>query len=308
MTRRAEAENPPEGHFVMADGIRLHYTRHGDPANPSLVMLHGNGAMATEMEISGLVQAAARDFQVFVFDRPGYGHSDRPAGRNYTPQAQARLISAAIHELGIVTPIVLAHSWATMVAFHMAINKPQAMRALVLVSGYYTPSVRLDAPLLGAPALPILGTLMRHTVSPLLGRLLWPLMVRRIFAPAKVTDAFKTRYPVWMSLRPGQLLASSAEAAMMPLQAVHLAQRAKELKVPTVIVAGEKDRLVMTAWQSERLHRHLPSTRLRIVPGAGHMVHHTATADVLEAVHQARDMSKALTPPISAMSSDAPRP
>jgi pimeloyl-ACP methyl ester carboxylesterase len=293
MTRRAEAANPPHGRFVFADGVRLHYTKRGSAANPPLVLLHGNGAMAREMELSGLVESAAEDFHVFVFDRPGYGHSDRPEGRRYTPEAQARLVLSAMSELGIESPLVLAHSWATMVACHMAIAEPAALRALVLVSGYYTPSLRLDTPLLGAPALPGIGTLMRHTVSPWLGRLMWPLMTRRVFAPGPVTEAFRTRYPVWMSLRPSQLLASAAEAAMMPIQAARLARRVARLDVPTMIVAGDKDRLVTTAWQSERLHERLPRARLRLVPGAGHMVHHTNTGDVMAAVREALDMSGA---------------
>jgi pimeloyl-ACP methyl ester carboxylesterase len=143
---------------------------------------------------------------------------------------------------------------------------------------------------MGAPALPLLGTLMRHTVSPLLGRLMWPLMVRRLFSPAPVTAGFK-RYPVWMSLRPGQLAASAAEAAMMTVQAMKLKRREEALEVPTVIVAGDKDRLVMTRWQSSRLHQRLPETRLRIVQDAGHMVHHTSPAEVMEGVYEAWHLS-----------------
>lgn len=34
-------------------------------------------------------------------------------------------------------------------------------------------------------------------------------------------------------------------------------------------------------------HRRMPSIRLRLVPGAGHMVHHTAPGEVAAAVHEA---------------------
>ena len=85
MTQRAVAQYPPEGNFVDANGVRLHYTQHGLPNRAAVVLVHGNGAMAREMEISGLVQLLERDFHVFVFDRPGYGHSERLSGRSYTP-------------------------------------------------------------------------------------------------------------------------------------------------------------------------------------------------------------------------------
>ena len=63
---------------------------------------------------------AARQYHVFVFDRPGYGHSTRPSGRLYTPDEQARLFLQALTLLGVHRPVVLAHSWATLVAVAMA--------------------------------------------------------------------------------------------------------------------------------------------------------------------------------------------
>lgn len=309
LTRKAERDNPPQGRFVLVDGLRLHYTEHGDASQPPLVLLHGNGASATEMELSGLVEQAARHFHVYVFDRPGYGHSERPAqGRSYTPEAQARLFLDALRALGVQRPIVLGHSWGSLVAFAMALAEPPSLRALVLVAGYYTPSLRLDAPLMGVPALPVLGPLLRHTVSPLLSRLIWPLMLRRVFGPAKVTQAFKQRYPVWMSLRPHTLQASAAEAAMLPLEGLRQRRREAELSVPTVVVAGESDLLVLTRWQARRLHARLPQTRLHVVPGAGHMVHHTATAQVMEAVYEAWHMSEPLVSTSSSLAEAALAP
>lgn len=291
MTRRAMAANPARGRFVAAGGMRLHYTEHGDVGKPPLVLLHGNGVMARELELSGLVREAARDFRVLVFDRPGYGHSQRPAGHSYTPQAQAEILLAALRGLGVRKPLVLGHSWGALVAFAMALRSPDAVRGLVLVSGSYTPSLRLDTALLGLPALPLVGTLMRHTVSPLLGRLLWPLQLRRMFAPQQPSEAFRRDYPLALALRPQQLAASAAEMAMLPVEVARLARHARELSVPTVLLAGDKDRQVMTFWQSARLHRRLPASRLHVVPGAGHMVHHTEVGDVLDAIHEAARMA-----------------
>jgi hypothetical protein len=66
----------------------------------------------------------------------------------------------------------------------MAQDHSAQLRAVVLVAGYYTPSLRLDTFLLSPPAIPVIGTLMRYTISPVLGRLALPLCVRRVFAPA----------------------------------------------------------------------------------------------------------------------------
>jgi pimeloyl-ACP methyl ester carboxylesterase len=296
MTRRVQARTPPHGKFVLAQGVRLHYTEYGKAGRPTVVLVHGNGAMAREMEISGLPELLARDFHVLVFDRPGYGYSERPYGRIYTPHGQAEILLAAMKTLSIERPIVLGHSWGAMVALAMGLREPLSVRALVLVSGYYTPTLRLDGALLGAPAIPLVGTVLRHTVGPWLARLIWPLMIRRVFAPSGVTERFDREYPVWMSLRPGPLRASASEAVMMQAQALRLMRRQNELEVPAMIVAGDKDRLVMTNWQSQRLHDRVPRSRLQLVAGAGHMVHHTAPAQVAQAVYEAWHMSAPATP------------
>jgi pimeloyl-ACP methyl ester carboxylesterase len=296
MVKRAQADHPARGSFVLVDDVRLHFTVHGQPRHPPLVLLHGNGGSADEMELSGLVAAAAQRYRVYVFDRPGYGHSERPPHRSFTPNAQAALLLHALRVLEVRQPIVLGHSWGALVALAMALREPGALRSVVLASGYFTPSLRLDTAWLSAPALPVIGTLMRHTLSPVIGRLLWPLMLRRVFAPAPVPERFRRGFPVWLSLRPLTLKASAMESAMLPLQAAWLRPREKDVTVPVVVVAGEKDRLVMTRWQSGRLVGRLPDATLKTVPGAGHMVHHTATAHVLAAIDEAAARAESPVP------------
>jgi len=291
-TRQAERAFRPQGRFVIVNGVRLHYLQHGaDDAEQTLVLLHGMGSLAEEMELSGLVQQAALRFRVIVFDRPGHGHSDRPPGDGLRPEAQADLIQAALAQLGVQRPVLLGHGFGALVALALGLRHPQSVSSLVLVSGCYFPSVRLDVPVLAMPALPLLGTLMRHTVGPLLGRLLWPLAVRRAFSPTRVTQAFKQRYPVWMSLRPSQLHASAAESAQMIPAARRLQLQYGELQVPAVVVAGAQDRQVSAIAQSRRLYRKVENGRLRLIHGAGHMVHHVAAGEVMAAVHKAAAMA-----------------
>jgi pimeloyl-ACP methyl ester carboxylesterase len=311
-TRNAERDFPPKGRFVTVDGVRLHFTVHGrDDAPQTVLLLHGNGTMAEEFDISGLVRQVAERYRVVVFDRPGYGYSERPRGRRWGPEEQADLLHAAIQRLGIVEPVVLGHSWGALVALAMGLRHAGDLGGLVLASGYYFPSVRLDVPLNAGPAIPAVGTLMRHTVSPLLARLLWPLQVRRMFAPARPTSAFRARYPVAMSMRPGQLRASAEESAMMVPAAVALRRRYRDLDVPVVLVAGARDRYVSTAWHSSRLHEHVDRSWLRVVEDTGHMVHHVATGQVMAAIDQAAglawDRELLSRPPAGLKAGEAPR-
>ena len=59
------------------------------------------------------------------------------------------------------------------------------------------------------------------------------------------------------------------------------------IKAPVVIIAGEDDRLINIEEQSARLHRAIPGSTFRRVPGAGHMVHQTAPRLVMAAIDEA---------------------
>ena len=62
----------------------------------------------------------------------------------------------------------------------LALDHPAAVGGLVLLSGYYKPTLRLDVPLVAPAAIPIIGDVLRHTVSPLLGTALLPLSLKAI--------------------------------------------------------------------------------------------------------------------------------
>ncbi|MFC5510002.1 alpha/beta fold hydrolase [Massilia jejuensis] len=284
-TAQAERDNPPRGKFVDVDGVRLHYLERG--SGPVLVLLHGNGVFANDFEYSGLMAQLSERYRVIAFDRPGYGYSERPRSTVWTPDAQARLLHHALQQIGVDSAIVLGHSWGTMVALAMGLQVPDFVRGLVLLSGYYYPTLRLDVPLVAQPAIPVIGDLMRYTVSPLVARMLWPLLTKRVFAPMKVAERFR-QLPVWLALRPGQLRAAGAEAALMAPAALSLSRRLGSLRVPVQIVTGTQDKIVKPATHSERLHEalqaHGQSSELHVQPGVGHMVHYAHPEQVAGAV------------------------
>ncbi len=118
LANKAERDNPAAGRFLDVDGVRLHYVERG--SGEPLVLLHGNGSMIEDFESSGLIDLAARDHRVIVFDRPGFGHSDRPRNVVCTQDALAELIKHALKRLGVSNAIVFRHSWGASVAVALA--------------------------------------------------------------------------------------------------------------------------------------------------------------------------------------------
>jgi len=93
------------------------------------------------------------------------------------------------------------------------------------------------------PALPIIGSVFSHTIFPIVSRLIWPLLTGKIFAPAPVPPKFR-HFPKEMAVRPSQIRAAAAEAALMIPNAIVFREQYADLKVPTVIIAGEGDRVI----------------------------------------------------------------
>src|SRR5438045_9481048 len=102
----AERRNPAIGRFVECDGVRLHYIDRGDVAAPWIVLFHGNGSMIQDFLISGLVDELAKQYRVLCFDRPGFGHSERPRLRIWTATAQAALFVKALKQLDVRAPVL----------------------------------------------------------------------------------------------------------------------------------------------------------------------------------------------------------
>jgi pimeloyl-ACP methyl ester carboxylesterase len=285
LARSAERNNPARGKFVEVDGIRLHYVEQGK--GEPLVVLHGNGSMIQDFASSGLIDLASKRYRVIAFDRPGFGHSERPRSTIWTAEEQGQLIGAALGKLGVSRATLLAHSWGCSVAVALALRSPDLVRGLVLASGYYYPSIRADVVTMSGPAIPVLGDAIRFTLSPILARLMWPLLRRKIFGPAPVPQKFEDGFPKEMTFRPSQIRASAAESALMIPGAFALRERYSEMKMPIVIVAGEGDRLIDIDDQSARLHAELPHSIIHRVPGAGHMVHQTSPDAVMAAINEA---------------------
>jgi pimeloyl-ACP methyl ester carboxylesterase len=292
MAKKAERNNPPKGRFLKVSGVRLHYIERG--AGTPLVLLHGNGSTIQDFESSGMIDLAAKDYRVIVFDRPGFGHSERPRTTMWGPDAQAELIKCALAELGVFSATVLGHSWGASVAVAMGLKYPELVQGLVLASGYYYPTLRSDVVALAAPSLPLVGDLLSHTISPLVSRAMWPMMMAKIFGPQPVPRKFDG-FSKEMALRPSQIRASAAESALMIPDAFKFRLQYAKLKMPVVIIAGDEDKLIDVDTQSARLHSDVPQSSFHRFAGNGHMIQQTATDKVMSAIKEAAGASAELT-------------
>lgn len=281
--RSAEIEYPPIGTLIEVDGVMVHYLDTGGEGAP-IVLVHGNGSLIEDFVVSGLVDRLAASHRVIAFDRPGYGYTERPADRIWTAQAQAALFVAAARAIGIERPIVVGHSWGTLVALAWALDHPGEVAALGLLSGYYYPSARLDAMSLVVAELPVVGPVFTDAVAPIQTRIVGPLGNKMIFSPADVPERFKSEIPFGLMLRPSQIRASAKDGAQMPANAGMLTARYGELGLPMAVLWGDGDKLVKQSGQSQRFVDELGTATGHGLPGLGHMIHHSDPDAVAAAI------------------------
>ncbi len=296
-TQTAERKYPALGKFVTGKGARLHYVERG--VGQPVVFLHGNGVMIEDMLISGIFDDAARSHRAIAFDRPGFGHSDRPRGKLWTAGEQAAALMDAFKILGIDKPIVVGHSYGAVVALALALDYPAEIGGLVLASGYYFPTARLDAVAFSAPAIPLIGDLLNHTIAPIAGEVMSPRMVKKMFAPQAVPKSFQDEFPFGLMVRPSQIHAASQDGVTMVPSAFAMSDHYAEIRCQVAIVAGDQDTIVDPATQAVKLRDAIPGSSLEMVRGAGHMVHHADRTSIRRAIDAVT--AKSATAPVKSI-------
>lgn len=276
-----ERAHPPAGKFVDVMGVRLHYLERG--TGSPVVLVHGNAMSSEDFVASGIFERLAMRHRVIAFDRPGFGYSQRPRGVDWTAIRQADLLGDALKALEIVDPIVVGHSFGALVTAALAIAEPTALRAIVLLSGYYYPSMPFAVPAFAVAATSFARDIARYTAEPILARLTSAVTSKMLFAPAPVPASFDA-YPLAMSRRPSQIRATAEDAYFMESDASTLHGRYREIIVPTFVIGGVGDALVDTPAQSKRLASDVARGTFSAVDGAGHMVHYIATDRIVDAI------------------------
>ncbi|GGE42038.1 alpha/beta fold hydrolase [Actibacterium pelagium] len=280
---RAMASYPPEGQLLTVDGTQMHAVVRGD--GPDLVLIHGSSGSTRDFTFS-LMDKLAQDYRVIAIDRPGLGWSDW-ADSAETLSKQAELIRKTAQELGATSPLVLGQSYGGAVALAWALDAPQDVAGLVLLA---TPSHEWPTGLPG---------LYKATTNPVGRTFLVPLItafvppsyvdsqVEAIFHPQAAPSGYLDHFGPGMSLRRRTFRANGAQRKALKDQIVGMEGNYPSLQMPIEIVHGTADEIVGLDIHAVKLAHDVDSATLTPLEGIGHMPHHAAEADVVQAIHRA---------------------
>lgn len=289
----AESAFPPEGAFVEVAGRRVHYVQKGE--GPDLVLIHGASGNGRDMTYRFVDRLTDR-YRVTVFDRPGLGYTDRVspalanpfARRGETPQEQADLLRAAARALGIERPIVLGHSYGGSVAMAWALGDPEGTAAVVDVSGATMPwrgplnwTYRITEGRLAGAVVPWL-------VAAWAPQAIVDRAIAGTFRPDDVPDAYAEQLGAALTIRAASFRANARQVNSLLPAVTAMAARYPSLTMPLEIVHGDLDTIVGLEVHSRPLAGLVPGAHLTVLPGVGHMPHHTHPEAVVAAIDRAR--------------------
>lgn len=120
---------------VRARDIDMYYETYGKPNAEPLVLLHG--FTGTGEKFDPFVEELAERYRVYVPDWRGHGRTTNPSG-NIIHAELARDTAAFVAALGISRAHFCGHSSGGMQLLFLALEQPDIVHSLTLVSATYT--------------------------------------------------------------------------------------------------------------------------------------------------------------------------
>lgn len=243
-----------EATVVEAGGLRGRmYASRATPAvraeSPTIVLIHGIGA--SHRYLARLHHVLARTADTISIDLPGFGSTPRP-DRQLTAAEQGAFIHEVLDQSGVGPRVLVGHSMGSQFVLEAALQRPEQVPQVVLMG-------------------PVVD--VRRRTLP-----------RQMFALAKDAVLYETpgsNALVFSDyLRCGPLWYLKELRVMMnyPIE-----ERIRGLGMPVMVLRGASDPIATGEW-CRILARRAPAGRLVEVPGCGHVVQYTGTAQVADAI------------------------
>ena len=268
-----EWRNPPAGEFADIDDARIHYVHVPAPRNaelPAIVFIHGASANLRDQMLPIRPLLEGRAEMVFL-DRPGFGWSGRGPGNNESPSAQANTIAKLMDRLGIQKAIIVGHSFGGVITAAFGREHPDKTLGLVFLSPVSHPwPGGATAWYYKLTATPIIGWLFSETLAYPAGTLQMNGATACVFSPNKVPDFYVGNASIPLVLRPGAFRANAIDVAGLYDYALRAAPHYRDIKAPTVVISGDRDKVVYASIHSVGLVRDIPGAELIWVHNLGH--------------------------------------
>jgi pimeloyl-ACP methyl ester carboxylesterase len=249
--------------FLNIMGMRVHYRLEGNPADSTpLVLIHGTSSSLHTWD--SIVPVLRKDRRILRMDLPGFGLTGPTPDRVYGLDRYHQFLDSLFDRLGIRSCIIGGNSLGGLIAWTYAVHDSSRVKGLVLIDAAGYPRGKEEGNIgFKLAAMPGVG----RVLSKFTPRILIRKSLEGSYGdPALVNEVLVDRY-YDLLLREGNRVAMiDMFSSRRPAQ--H--ERISSIRKPTLIIWGDKDRLIDVS-NAYRFQQDLPGSRLLVIPGSGHV-------------------------------------
>lgn len=281
---RAEAAVPPSGQFVRVGEDSIHYMEagHGRP----ILFIHGLGGQLHHFA-GTLFSRLQDDYRVIALDRPGSGYSVRKNSSRGGIDEQAATLAAFIREQRIQRPLVVGHSLGGAIALALALDHPELVSGLVLISPLtHTPdAIPLEFKPMYVPS-PTKRWLLSQTVAVPASLKYAPQTLDFVFGPQRMTPDYPTTGGGMAGLRPSHYYATTTDFVAIGPSLPPYEARYEEIRMPVALMFGTADRVLDHRLNGLAMAARVPHIEIEMLDGFGHMLQFVATDEVEDVIRR----------------------
>lgn len=283
---------PPQGTFSVIGGEELHYREARPQGTPKGTVVLVHGAWADHADLFASLAPHLRDYRVIAIDRPGQGWSSRSSDMQMAvPARQADALMALLDRIAPERIVLVAHSLGGPLSTYIALQRPERLRALVLISAITHPWLG-DVQYLSLPASPTIGPFFNRLLFIPIASILVPKAIGIAFSPQSAPPDYAAASELPLLYREKTFRANIQDLLATEAFLQVLAPHYGDLHVPTVVITGDSDALVSPVRHSAAIAREVPNAKLMVLPGVGHMPHHARPQLIAEVISALIDQER----------------
>lgn len=265
--------------FIEVAGMKVHVRDEGPRDDPEpIVLMHGTSSSLHTWD--GWADALKKERRVIRFDLPGYGLTGPFPDDDYSMPRYVKFVLALLYKLDAPRVVLAGNSFGGSVAWQVAVAQPNRVAKLILVDAAGYPFKPTSIPIgFRIAKIPVLNKVMEYTLP----RSMIESSLRNVYGnPDKVTPALIDRY-YDLTLREGNRHAL-AQRFRQPLNGEG-SEQIKTLRMPTLILWGEKDFLIPLE-NAGHFHADIAGSQEVILENLGHVPHEEDPAQTVAIVQR----------------------
>jgi len=269
-------------HTLLIASRQIAYWTYGEAKNPVIVMVHG--FRGTHHGLERIVHEL-KDFYVIVPDLPGFGESEPMDTHDL--DGYVTFLRTFISSLQLShPPVLLGHSFGSIIASHFAAEYPTQINRLILINPIGAPA--LEGPKATLTKLAVFYYWLGRKLPQKASRS-WlsarPIVLGMSATMAKTKDASLRRYIHNQHLTHFSSFANPtvlSEAFQTSITHT-VRQKAEHITTPTLLIAGEHDDITPLEKQRD-LHKAITRSELFVIEHVGHLIHYETPKKAAEAI------------------------